>query len=387
MRMSGNNPMADIKLDYVNSFYDARGKLRHTFRRKGHKKVTIKGRPGSPDFMEAYHALLEKTGGAMPVADIGASRTRAGNIDALIANYKKHADFTKALSKATQDMRRPILDHFRDFKTPSGRRYGDNRLVSMLEKDIRAALEGRKPNAQRNWIKVIRGLIAFGKSQGECSIDVSAGVKPTRGPKSMGHMTWKSPQIDKYREHHKTGTMARLALELMLNIAARRGDAHKIGHPHLSFDPDNQLSVLTWRPGKTLRSTGKSLTIPVLPSLQETIDAMTVLTFLTTDYGRPFKSAAAFGNKFADWCVAAGLKPVECDDGRTRNFRAHGLRKAALYTLYKLGGNVAQLQALGGHGSIAELQKYIQEIEQDEQAVSGMALVAAAQTKKRTGSD
>jgi hypothetical protein len=33
------------------------------------------------------------------------------------------------------------------------------------------------------------------------------------------------------------------------------------------------------------------------------------------------------------------------------------------------------------------LQKYIQEIEQDEQAVSGMALVAAAQTKKRTGSD
>jgi integrase len=111
------------------------------------------------------------------------------------------------------------------------------------------------------------------------------------------------------------------------------------------------------------------------------------LTFLTTDYARPFKSAAAFGNKFADWCVAAGLQSVECDDGKTRNFRAHGLRKAALYTLYKLGGTVAQLQALGGHGSIAELQKYIQEIEQDEQAVSGMALVAAAQFKKRTGSD
>jgi integrase/recombinase XerD len=382
--------MADIKLDYVNSFYDARGKLRHQFRRKGHKRKTIKGRPGSPDFMDAYHALLNKTGGAMPVADIGASRTKAGTIDALIVRYKKHDDFTKGLSKATQDMRRPILDHFREFKTPSGRRYGNNRLASMQEKDIRAALEGRKPNAQRNWIKVIRGLIAFGKSQGECSVDVSAGVKPMRGPKSMGHMTWKPPQVEKYRERHKVGTMARLALELMLNIAARRGDAHKIGRPHLSFDPDNRLSVLTWRPGKTLRTTGKSLTIPVLPSLQEALDAMTktdVLTFLTTDYGRPFKSAAAFGNKFADWCVAAGLQPVECDDGKIRNFRAHGLRKAALYTLYKLGGTVAQLQALGGHGSIAELQKYIQEIEQDEQAVSGMALVAAAQAKKRTGSD
>jgi hypothetical protein len=35
--------------------------------------------------------------------------------------------------------------------------------------------------------------------------------------------------------------------------------------------------------------------------------------------------------------------------------------------------------ALGGHGSFAELQKYIQEIEQDEQAIAAMALAAAAQ--------
>lgn len=83
--------------------------------------------------------------------------------------------------------------------------------------------------------------------------------------------------------------------------------------------------------------------------------------------------------------MAEGLQSVKREDGKMRNFRAHGLRKAALYTLYKLGGTVAQLQALGGHGSVAELQKYIQEIEQDEQVVSGMALVAAAQTKKRTG--
>ena len=40
-------------------------------------------------------------------------------------------------------------------------------------------------------------------------------------------------------------------------------------------------------------------------------------------------SAAAFGNKFADWCNEADLQPVLCADGRTRNFRAHGLRKAA----------------------------------------------------------
>ena len=122
--------------------------------------------------------------------------------------------------------------------------------------------------------------------------------------------------------------------------------------PHVAPTLDE---TLTWRPSKTLRSTGKTPTIPIMPNLQAALDAMPksdALCFLTTNHARPFASAAAFGNKFADWCKAAGLKPVLCDDGRTRSFRAHGLRKAAMYTLYKAGGNVAELQALGGHGSI-----------------------------------
>ena len=60
-----------------------------------------------------------------------------------------------------------------------------------------------------------------------------------------------------------------------------------------------------------------------MPELQSALDAMPqsdAMTFLTTDYGRPFASAAAFGNKFADWCRAAGLKPVECDDDRVRSY-------------------------------------------------------------------
>ena len=58
--------MAGIKLDYVNSFTDTRGKRRHCsgLRRIGpSKKVTIKGRPlGSEEFMEhCYHALVAQT--------------------------------------------------------------------------------------------------------------------------------------------------------------------------------------------------------------------------------------------------------------------------------------------------------------------------------------
>ena len=70
-------------------------------------------------------------------------------------------------------------------------------------------------------------------------------------------------------------------------------------------------------PEKTSQTTGKMLRIRVMPELQAALDAMPhsdALTFLLTEHGRPFKSAAAFGNKFADWCTAAGLEPKLCDN-------------------------------------------------------------------------
>jgi integrase/recombinase XerD len=376
--------MADLKLDYVNSFYDSRGKHRHQFRRKGQKRVTIKGRPGSSEFMNHYHALLDQTGGPLSVAEIGASRIKAGTIDALIVKYLKHDAFKKGLAPATQAMRRPILDHFRECLTPSGRRYGENRLATMQKKDIVAALEGKTPNAQRNWLKTIRHLIAFGIAQVECSIDPSADIKPLRAIKSRGHMTWEAPQIQQYRERHALGTVARLAIELLLNIAARRHDAHLIGRQHL------RGGNLSWRPHKTLRTTGKVLTIRVLPDLQAALDAMPhgdALTFLTTDYGRPFASPAAFGNKFADWCNAAGLRPVLCDDGRLRNYRAHGLRKAACKQLAHASCTGPEIMAISGHSTLAQVQVYIDEVEQERMAGSAMDKRSAAEAKVATSSD
>jgi len=72
-----------------------------------------------------------------------------------------------------------------------------------------------------------------------------------------------------------------------------------------SGDNDKRQRTARGRPHKTSRITGKMLTIRVLPELQSALDAMPpsdALTFVLNDYGRPFASAAAFGNKFAD-CV------------------------------------------------------------------------------------
>jgi integrase/recombinase XerD len=375
--------MADIKLDYVNSYRDPRnGKMRHQFRRKGVRKTMLKGRPGSADFMNHYDELLAQSENA--AAHAGASKIKPGTIDALIVKYLKHDTFTKGLAKATRDARRPILDNFRQCMTPGGRRYGENRIVTMIRQDVVATLAGKTPIMQKVWLKALRHLIAFAIEQGDCKTDPTIGIRTARPPKSSGHVTWGDVQIARYRKHYANGTMARLAMELILNIAARRHDAHLIGHQHL------RNGCLSWRPSKTSQSTGKVLTIRVLPELQAALDAMPhsdALIFLLTEYGRPFASAAAFGNKFADWCNAAGLEPVVCDDGKVRNYRAHGLRKAACKQLAHAGCTASEIMAVSGHSTLSEVQVYLNEVEQDRLAEAAMVKRAAGPKRAQAVTD
>jgi integrase/recombinase XerD len=212
--------------------------------------------------------------------------------------------------------------------------------------------------------------------------DPSASVKAVKIAKSIGHMTWLEPQVEIYRKHHKLGTVARLAIELMLNIAARRYDAHVLGRQHL------RDGKLCWRPHKTRRSTNKLLKVRIISEFQAALDAMPPshgLAFMVSAYGRPFKSAAAFGNKFADWCREAGLKPVLCDDGRERNYRAHGLRKAALRALAHSGCTDSEMMAVSGHTSAKQLQEYLAEVDQEHQAEAAIdKLIASSSTKTET---
>ena len=138
-----------------------------------------------------------------------------------------------------------------------------------------------------------------------------------------------------------------------------------------------------------MRSSGKLLTIRIMPQLREAIDAMPPsgeLRFLLNDYGKPFASAAAFGNKFADWCKAAGLQPVLCADGRVRSFRAHGLRKAAAVAMAHAGCTEQEMMSVGGWSSAAQLQVYLAEARQELLADAAMDKLAAAavQAEART---
>lgn len=356
--------MSRLRLKYVNSFRDRHGRLRHYFRRPGQRAVALPGLPGSADFMDAYQVAL--AGAAFPL-DVGANRTKAGTINAAIIGYYAHPTFTQGFAPETQKMRRAILERFRAV-------HGEKRIALLHQRHISKLLEEMKPHAQKNWLKTLRGLMAYAVVNNLRNDDPTERVKVVKFSKSIGHMTWHEPQIEQYRRRHKLGTTARLGLELLLNIAARRYDAHVLGRQHIR---DRKLC---WRPHKTMRTTNKMLKVPILPKFQEALDAMPLndsLTFLVNDYRRPFASAAAFGNKFADWCKAAGLEPVMCDDGRTRNYRAHGLRKAALTRAAHAGCTGPELMALSGHATLAQLQIYLDEVDQERQAEAAIEKVRA----------
>ena len=86
------------------------------------------------------------------------------------------------------------------------------------------------------------------------------------------------------------------------------------------------------------------------------------LTFLVTEYGRPF-SVAGFGNKFRQWC----------DEAKLPHCSAHGLRKATAARLAERGATTHEIMAITGHQSLEEVERYTRAARRSQLADSGMA--------------
>ena len=163
--------------------------------------------------------------------------------------------------------------------------------------------------------------------------------------------------------------MARLALAMLLYTGQRRGDVVGFGLQHVR---EGQLHF-TQGKGSTRRPV--TLTIPILPELQQVIDATKTgqMVFLASQLGRPFTSNG-FGNRFRKWCNAAGLS----------NCSAHGLRKTGATIAAENGATESQLMAIFGWKTFKQVQHYTASASQKKLAASGMHLVVPEHSKKET---
>ncbi|HEX9324851.1 MAG TPA: tyrosine-type recombinase/integrase, partial [Xanthobacteraceae bacterium] len=167
-----------------------------------------------------------------------------------------------------------------------------------------------------------------------------------RLPRSVGFHAWTEDEIATFEASHPIGSRARLALGLLLYTAQRRSDVIRMGRQHVR---EGAIQVRQ-------QKTGASLLIPMHQDLVEIIAATPGdnLTFLTTQFGKPF-TPAGFGNWFRHRCNEADLP---------KNCAAHGLRKAACRRLAEAGCSANQIAAISGHVSLSEVEHYTKSADQ-----------------------
>lgn len=161
-------------------------------------------------------------------------------------------------------------------------------------------------------------------------------------------------EVARYEAHHAIGTMARLALALMLYTGARRGDAVRIGASNIHGD----RLIFEQQKTKTV------VNVPLHPKLAEVLAATPTIgirTFIVTGKGKPF-SVAGFGNKFREWCDTA-----DCPD-----VSMHGLRKLCAVRIAEAGGTAHEIMSVLGHATLAECERYSKAAERKRMADQAM---------------
>jgi integrase len=337
--------MTKIRLRFVQAFV-AHGKPYYYFRKPGCARVKLPGLPGSVEFMDAYQAALAASA---PSSDIGAKRSSPGTAAALVAVYANSSQFKHEIAAETRRTTWSILQRFRN-------EHGSKRVALLRPQHVLAMLEGRRPFARRNWLRALRALMQFAVSINWIAHDPTEGMKVKLPRAGEGLRAWGEEQIAAFRNRHGLGTRQRLALELLLNTAQRRGDAIRMGPQHIR---NGKLHVRQ-------QKTGVPLVLGILPELREAIDAMPSaerhLTFVVTPAGKPY-TPGAFSRWFREACEAAGL----------HGFTAHGLRKAAMRRMAEAGCTVHEIVACSGHKTLAQVAHYTRSVEQERLATEAMA--------------
>ena len=350
--------MIAITYPFLVADCDRHGNKRYYVRRKGVPKVRIRAVPGSAEFEAEYRVALSAVAQGAPVQ----SAPREGTWRWLVTQYLQSAEF-KGLHASTQRVRLRVLqDTWREPRAPGAlERFADMPVARMSEQAV-AVLRDRKagaPEAANSRLKAIRRVFAWAKEARMVARDPARDVRFIRTG-SQGHHSWTPEEIEQFIQRHPLGTKVHLALALLLWTGVRRSDVVMLGKQH------TRNGELTFTATKNRHRKPMRVVIPILPELQSVLDASQCgdITYLVTEYGRPF-TVAGFGNWFRDRCNEAGL--AHCS--------AHGLRKAGAATAAENGATEHQLMSIFAWATTKEPERYTRAARRKKMAADGMALM------------
>lgn len=305
-------------------------------------RVRIRAEFGTPEFDIEYQAAIRgeprRVKGAPSVS----------TLSWLLTRYRETSDWT-ALSPATRRQRDNIFIHVLD--TAGLQPYSKiTQATIMAGKERRAAT----PAQARNFLDAMRGLFRWAYKAKLVKTDPTAGVDNPARKTGDGFVPWNEEDVTAYEKRWPLGTRQRVWLDVLLYSGLRRGDAVRVGRPHVR---DGVLTI------KTEKSGGKvEVTLPILPVLQATLDAGPCgdLTYIAGANKRPL-TKESFGNEFRAACKAAGVPGS-----------AHGVRKIAATRAANAGATVAQLEAIFGWTGGTMASHYTRKADRKRLAKSGM---------------
>lgn len=351
--------MAKVDLPYVQRFKDRHGKVRHYFRKPGHKRVTLPGDPWSREFIAAYQTAMAKR----EKRPIGASKVAPGTFEALLVEFYGSAQWA-GLKENTQANYRNILERLRDD-------YGHNPVRAILRADIDRMMDerGTTPGAARSLLKRLRTLLDFAVKRGYLEVN-PARTADMPQVHSDGFRAWTEDDIARFERHHPPGSRARLALALLLYTGQRRSDVVTMGWQHVQGGKMHVLQMKGRKGKPRVR-----LAIPLHPTLSAALAEIprTNMTFLMTAYNKPM-TPAGFTQWFVEMAKAAGLP---------ERSGPHGLRKAAARRLAEAGASALQIAAITGHQTLAEVARYTASAEQERLAEGAMAMLSGANGERK----
>lgn len=361
-------PLMKVELPYLSREINRHGNEVVFVRRHG-RRIRIREKPGTREFLDAYKEAMQRLSPAGP-PQCGQVRQPwpAGTLGWLGTKYFASEEF-QALDGQSQRNRRNVLEAcFEDpYKDDDPKKMGLCPLSSLTAQGVKrlrdikmkAGLKG----AANNRRKYLSSMFGWAVEHNPPLMKTN----PARDVRRIkyeteGFHTWTPGEFAQFEARHPLGTKAHLALALLLYTGTRRGDMVTLGRQHVR---DGWLRFV---PSKGRKQT-KTVVLsekPWLSALDWIVKASPCgdLTFLVTEYGKPF-TGAGFGNWFRDRCNEAGLP--QCT--------AHGLRKMGATRAAENGATEHQLMAIFDWKTPGQARVYTEKARRKKLAGGSMVLL------------
>lgn len=348
--------MTDMGRELPNGVHADRsrhGQVRIYFKVKGGKKIRLRQKPGTPEFLDevacARLGIPYAPAGAAPKAVIKPGAAQAGTLDWLIAEYQRRAH--SLVEPETFARRAKMLAEVASYER-SGQRAGDQPFEIFKRKhvvEIRDALR-ETPGARNNVVKAVSALFGWAMDAG-----IHEGHNPAAGIERLhsgdGFKEWSVDEVHQFLRHHGPGSMARRAMTVILFTGLRVSDACVAGRQHIYQGKDPETGAVSpWlkiRVSKTRKSSGVDVDIPLLPEVLAEIGDAKSLFLIPGQSGKGY-TKESLSNMVAKWTKQAGLTGLS----------AHGLRKTGATIAAENGASVLTIQAIWAWVTVEQVELY-----------------------------